>query len=1126
MLNNTRPFGLSAAVNYSLMRCAFSTSKILWQLPNHRLYPRLDWSRLGGGFYAVVDPMDNDSILYLSEKEYKIQIRVSVSQDTQLVVLARPGESKLELTSTSTNTPPENSPNSGASIHTPPPSREEILQREDGKWVRRSYLANGAVVDLVYDDDGSTVVTAKSRGSGRSTYLPKRIARVVMSPLGVPYNTHTSAHIPGSVVSIKPWARWPFMGWHVSRLEKYRIQSGNQLLVALTGDILLSLLYHWGLDLNVRAGGQLVPRPAFNKALAEMAGDLNRILLTRGCKALILKMKNTLFFLNKWLAGSRPCDPFSLGEPVGLARSGLPRIIPLYFRRQIGSKNLAIIRMMESILKAYSAFEGPHSPSDLATVTGSAPALCEETLNDFKIFCKEQFWPEIVGNYLRAEGKSRLLKPRLTRPPESGPFLPVRCGPNHPVAILGAPQDALAWAGCPRNYPLMWAEHVGDTQTVDLFHRTLEAASDGMVLMSTTPPTGRRLAKWQPGISYDTGRLALLPEAAGKVRTIAIADYWTQRLMKPVHDWMMEVLSVLPTDGTFDQEESLRSYVRETQGVSFHSSIDLKSATDMIPIELYEAVLSGVWEEETVTLWRALLTDRWFRTPEGEEALVIDPLKGVLVEYARGQPMGTLSSWASMALVHHALELFAAKRAGLDPATFTSYRVLGDDNVTGNPDVAISYKELCSALQVPISSSKTLEGKLFIFASQVYLDGQNISPLSLKEEIGIKTFSQRVELALRAASRGWMGDKPTSAKLLRLLLRRRDYLRSVREFNLGRLGQMAQAALVSAFGVSAKILSKLGLQGSGSVPFLLVLSNRVQALAGDRNHLDRDTLDLVKDVESLLAIHTTREVVGMMKRELDSLRNSVIRWNEWREGMAEFGLLPLSWRQGPIQWILEYPEKGNWANLSSSVQGTDAASWSSYSQALWHVLQDTYDPYLGVATVDPGISDWELSQAEDLGIGDELGMGVTFSARSSETVTTGGWIVTIPLLERELTNIYSTASALLDSLVKGNADGSPHEDPWSKVDEVLELHSKLPRLPEFFTLDSLSPDRSPKAMDECKAWVSQMRAFHTAMTHLSLSIDFSVVESNPLPEVDEADEALRQMSKELLLSLKKGIPSS
>jgi hypothetical protein len=34
---------------------------------------------VGGGFFAVVDPMDDSAILYLSEKEYKIQVRVSVS---------------------------------------------------------------------------------------------------------------------------------------------------------------------------------------------------------------------------------------------------------------------------------------------------------------------------------------------------------------------------------------------------------------------------------------------------------------------------------------------------------------------------------------------------------------------------------------------------------------------------------------------------------------------------------------------------------------------------------------------------------------------------------------------------------------------------------------------------------------------------------------------------------------------------------------------------------------------------------------------------------------------------------------------------------------------------------------
>jgi hypothetical protein len=53
-------------------------------------------------------------------------------------------------------------------------------------------------------------------------------------------------------------------------------------------------------------------------------------------------------------------------------------------------------------------------------------------------------------------------------------------------------------------------------------------------------------------------RLHFIPEAAGKVRVIAIADCWTQWLLKPLHDWIFACLSCIPQDGTFDQEAPLK----------------------------------------------------------------------------------------------------------------------------------------------------------------------------------------------------------------------------------------------------------------------------------------------------------------------------------------------------------------------------------------------------------------------------------------------------------------------------------------------------------------------------------------------------------------------------------------
>jgi len=52
-------------------------------------------------------------------------------------------------------------------------------------------------------------------------------------------------------------------------------------------------------------------------------------------------------------------------------------------------------------------------------------------------------------------------------------------------------------------------------------------------------------------------------EGGGKRRILAIGNYINQRLLRPVHDWLMQVLVKLPMDGTFDQTKALDRLVGE-----------------------------------------------------------------------------------------------------------------------------------------------------------------------------------------------------------------------------------------------------------------------------------------------------------------------------------------------------------------------------------------------------------------------------------------------------------------------------------------------------------------------------------------------------------------------------------
>jgi hypothetical protein len=253
-------------------------------------------------------------------------------------------------------------------------------------------------------------------------------------------------------------------------------------------------------------------------------------------------------------------------------------------------------------------------------------------------------------------------------------------------------------------------------------------------------------------------RLHNLYETAGKVRTIAIVDYWTNFVLKPLHDWMFDMLELLPQDATFDQEGRVVEFSK--RGYEQVYSYDLKSATDLIPLALYRAVFKNTMKIEILEKWFDLLVKRLFLVPKS--TLKTFPSHPRRIRYSTGQPMGALTSWASMALVHHALVLFSAVQAGVVTPnkilTFRDYMVLGDDVVIANAAVAECYARLMKELGVPLSMHKSHISDLgmFNFANQTFVKESNISPVSLREEINATSLPERVEMTLRMARRGWM----------------------------------------------------------------------------------------------------------------------------------------------------------------------------------------------------------------------------------------------------------------------------------------------------------------------------------------------------------------------------------
>lgn len=394
---------------------------------------------------------------------------------------------------------------------------------------------------------------------------------------------------------------------------------------------------------------------------------------------LVKYLKESVRILQKWMAGE---DPGVSTPWISKARDGLPRILPAPIRigirlaRDGHHSGVMVFKAAVTILSVYR-------------VIGASPILKLETITSQFTGSTQtlaQWEVEAVVRYL-----GTLLR-----------FSPVRilwinesAGPNYPRSSWGSPLDAIAF--------------IGDLRTWMSFVKVARSMGANMLLLwqvllaSVGFPlylVARLLRK-----PLVLGRLQDLAEGAGKVRVIAIVDWWTQTLLRPLHDAIFALLKKIPQDGTFDQHrpaKALHERIRSGSGVW---SFDLSAATDRIPIQLQIQILSA-FGIKFAQEWADLLVGRsyWF--------------KGSPVRYAVGQPMGAYSSWAILALSHHVIVQVSALRAGWTQ-WFPHYAVLGDDIIIADRAVADQYLLVIGFLGVTVSPTKGLKSEhTYEFAKQ------------------------------------------------------------------------------------------------------------------------------------------------------------------------------------------------------------------------------------------------------------------------------------------------------------------------------------------------------------------------------------------------------------------------
>jgi hypothetical protein len=442
---------------------------------------------------------------------------------------------------------------------------------------------------------------------------------------------------------------------------------------------------------------------------------------------------------------------------ISLTKTGLPRILPTYFRENIKSGNKRVIKTVLTILNLYRVL--PYKGKvGLKTITkpwkGSIPTGLIEFIpkfikmlrigsgqplglplfywNPFPIMAKGSFSSKVASlitefkvSFKDINGRKKKFRERIKywdwkEGNSLSGFIPSLIYLHYNNSLW----NSVHWflnSSPQRPNPIIIGQKAFDI--LDNLNKVLRFFYRSKVFDKIGQGPGGRLA---------------LKDEPGKVRVFAMIDCISQWLLKPLHMWLFDILKYIQmthgTDATFDQDkgvEFLQSLLKKNkQAFSF----DLSSATDRLPILVQKFLLNSI-VPNLGDNWANLLTNRSFSVPLRDDLRALGYVKGSTVRYATGQPMGALSSWAMLALTHHLIVQFAAFRARGRISWFKKYLILGDDIVILDKSVASEYEYLMEYMDVGVNRNKSLTSNFGFaeFAKRFVNSEYDFSGLSLKE---------------------------------------------------------------------------------------------------------------------------------------------------------------------------------------------------------------------------------------------------------------------------------------------------------------------------------------------------------------------------------------------------------
>lgn len=520
------------------------------------------------------------------------------------------------------------------------------------------------------------------------------------------------------------------------------------------------------------------------KVTITFAFKIHRLYRKGGRRFVVIYLKACATVLQQVCGSQRVHDLTPFGVRFKRSHGGLPSIIPVLHRRRIIRGERWVTRFWMTMFGLYRVLIFIPKSVSFATVEDPCSMDPSSVLPNFSEFVNSHFLKSLPACWLvdtwRSEGGSGVLKGLRAKPFIISKASPAARGKKvslpstTPTGIISS---AYIWRKSDL-FPVLedWCKLTGSIWVLN----RLELWTSGL-----DPLRWAKLLKEEGTL----GRLGLKLESAGKVRVYAMVDPWTQWLLYPIHDRIFELLSRIEEDGTRDQLAPVNRLLEKSgaSGLPLYS-FDLSAATDRLPLSLQKVLLSPLltaWGAET---WGKLLVGRPYVVESDE--FKIKPRN---LYYGTGQPMGAYSSWAMLALTHHAIVQWAALRAAVINRSgdwFADYAVLGDDVVIGNHDVAKTYLEIMDSLGVRVSLHKSLSsetGTALEFAKRFFRKKEDCSGAPIPEFVVarnsllammelVKKYSLTLGQMLSVLGYGYRAKGKVNGRLLSLPSRIRNYV--------------------------------------------------------------------------------------------------------------------------------------------------------------------------------------------------------------------------------------------------------------------------------------------------------------------------------------------------------------